>query len=157
MRALAGGTHGFYVEASYNFTHLSMRGLLTWDLQPQPDGRFEAVREIAAQSQKLAEFIRDAKIATPEETAAAGVSFTQPSKRLHLRIRTLPAGDCFALLINEDLDKPAAARLTVNEGLAYQVTDVLAGTDCGRLDASHKMSVTAPAGGAVCLKLKRSR
>lgn len=154
--ALAGGTHGFFVEASYLYTHFTMRGLLTWDLQPQPDGRFEAVAEIAAQSQKLAEFTCDARIATAEETVAAGVSFTEPSKRLHLRIRNLPGGDRYALIINEDLDQPAAARLTVKEGVCYRVIDVLTGTDRGKFDASRKMAITAPASGAVCLKLVRS-
>ena len=152
--ALAGGVHGYFVEVSYLFTHFSMRGLLSWDLQPLEDGRFDAVKEIAAHSQQMTEFIRDAKIATPEETAATGVSFTERNERLHLRVRTLPNGDRFALIINEDLSKPASARLTVKEGAAYRVTDILAGKDRGKLEATRKMAVTAPAGGAVCLKLK---
>ena len=153
--ALAGGAHGYFVEVSYLFTHFSMRGLLSWDLQPLDDGRFDAVKEIAAASQKLTEFIRDAKITTPEEAAATGLALATPSTRLHLRIRTLPNGDCYALLINEDLAAPASARLTVKEGASYQVTDVLVGKDRGLLDASRKMAVTAPPGGAVCFKLLR--
>lgn len=152
--ALAGGTHGFFVEASYLFTHFSMRGLVTWDMHPQEDGRFEAVTEIAAHSQKLAEFINEARLATPEEIAAAGVALAEPSKRMHLRIRTLPKGECYALVINEDLIKPASARVSVKPGLTYQVLDVLAEKDRGKLDEKRQMIVTAPAGGAVCLKLK---
>jgi hypothetical protein len=59
----------------------------------------------------------------------------------------------FALIINEDLTKPASARLVVGEGKSYQVTDVLDGKARGVFDMSRKMAVTAPAGGAVCLKL----
>jgi len=152
--AVAGGVHGCYVEVSCLFTHFSMRGLLSWDLQPLEDGRFGAVKEIAADSRKLAEFIRDARITTPEEAAAKGITLATPGQRLHLRIRTLPNGDCYALLINEDLDKPASSRLTVKPGISYKVTDILEARERGVLDASRKMSVTAPPGGAVCLKLQ---
>ena len=153
--ALAGGVRAYYVEASYLYAHFSMRGLLSWDLQPLTDGRFEAVQEIAAASQKLAEFICDAQLATPEETAAAGLDFAEPNKRLHLRVRVKPDGTRFALLINEDLDKPASARLTVREGLVYKVTDVLSGKDRGLFDSTRQMAVTAPPGGAVVLRLAR--
>jgi hypothetical protein len=152
--ALAGGVHGYFVEVSYLFTHFSMRGLLSWDLHPLDDGRFDAVKEIAAASQKLAEFIRVAKITAPEEAAARGIAFATPNQRLHLRIRTLPNGDCYALLINEDLTRPESARLTVKPGMSYEVTDVLEGKERGLLDAARKMLVTAPAGGAVCLRLQ---
>src|SRR5262249_32588425 len=37
--ALAGGARAFYIECAYNFTHFSNRGLLTWDLHEQADGR----------------------------------------------------------------------------------------------------------------------
>jgi hypothetical protein len=152
--ALAGGAHGYFVEVSYLFTHFSMRGLLSWDLQPLEDGRFAAVREIAVASQKLAEFIREARIATPGEAAATGVQLAAPDGRLHLRLRILPNGDCYALLINEDLARPASARLTVTGGFRYRVGDILDAKDRGVLDAGRRMAVTAPPGGAVCLKLR---
>ena len=79
----------------------------------------------------------------------------KPSVRLHLRIRTLPNGDCFMLLVNKDLAKPASARLTVKEGIRYKVTDILEGKERGLLDARRKMAVTAQPGGAVCLKIHR--
>ncbi len=156
--ALAGGATGFYVETACLYTHFSFRGLLGWDLQPLPDGRFDAVGEIAAASQKLAGCIRGARIPSPEEAAATGIALAEPSKRLHLRIRALPEGDCFALLINSDLAAPASARLTVAiDGIAYEATDLLAGEMRGRLDGMRKMAVTAPPGGAVCLRLRRIR
>jgi hypothetical protein len=151
--ALAGGVRGFFVEASYIYAHFSMRGLLSWDLQPLEDGRFAAVHEIAADAQKLAEFACDAHIASPEETEAAGIGFTAPPKRLHLRIRVKADGARFALLINEDLDKPASARLTVREGHRYKVTDALSGKERGVFDSARQMAVTAPPGGAVVLRL----
>ena len=151
--ALAGGVHGYFVEASYIYNHMSMRGLLSWDLKPLPDGRFDAVKEIAADSQKMAEFIRDAKILTPEETAATGISFAEPTKRLHLRVRTKADGTVFALIINEDLAEPASARLTVKGNARYKVTDVLEDKMRGVFAADRHMAVTVPSAGAVCLKL----
>lgn len=155
--ALAGGVHGYFVETACLFTHFNMRGLLSWDFRPLPDGRFDAVKEIAADSQRMAEFITESKILTAEEAAATGVRFADENKRLHLRLRTKPDGTVFALLINEDLAKPASARLTVAAGKSYDVTDVLAAKFRGKLDAARKMAVTAPPGGAVCLKLKPTK
>jgi len=152
--ALAGGVRGYFVEVSYLFTNLNMRGLLSWDFHPLPDGRFDAVREIAADSQKMAEFIREAKILTAEEAAATGIRFAEESKRLHLCVRTEADGAAFALVINEDLAKPASARLTVKEGARYKVTDILEGKAHGVLDAKRQMAATVPAGGAVCVKLQ---
>ncbi|MBI3880879.1 MAG: hypothetical protein HY301_12580 [Verrucomicrobia bacterium] len=155
--ALAGGVHGFFVEVGYLHTHFSMRGLLSWDFKPLPDDRFDAVKEIAADSQRMAEFITEAKILTANEAAATGIRFTGENKRLHLRLRTKPDGTVFALLINEDLAKSASARLTVAGGKTFDVNDVLAPKSRGQLDAARKMAVTAPPGGAVCLKLKPIR
>jgi hypothetical protein len=155
--ALAGGVHGYFFEVSYLFTHLSMRGILTWDLQPQPDGRYEEIKHLAADAQKMAEFIREAKILNAEEAAATGITLADPGKHLHLhlRLRSLPNGDRYALIINEDLTQPAATRLTITGAMVYRVTDVLTAKDRGVFDASRRMAITVPEGGAVCLKLSR--
>lgn len=148
--ALAGGVHGYFIEVSCLFTHLNLRGLLSWDFHPLPDGRFDEVKEIAADSQRMAELITGAKILTVEEAAATGIHFSGENKRLHLRIRTLPDGDHFALIINENLERSESARLTVRDDLRFNVSDVLAARDRGVLDAKRNMAITVPAGGAVC-------
>lgn len=147
--AVAGGVHGYFVEVSYNVTHMSMRGLLGWDFKPLPDGRYEAVTEIAADSAKMAEFITETAIVKPEDV---GLSFTEPSKRLHLRARRKADGTLFALIINEDLTSPAGARLKLQTG-TYQVTDLLTGEKRGKMDSARTMAVRAQPGGAVVLKL----
>lgn len=148
--AVAGGVHGYFVEVSYNVTHMSMRGLLGWDFKPLPDGRYEAVTEIAADSAKMAEFITETAIVKPEDV---GLSFTEPSKRLHLRARRKADGTLFALIINEDLTSPAGARLKLQTG-TYQVTDLLTGEKRGKMDSARTMAVRAQPGGAVVLKLQ---
>jgi hypothetical protein len=152
--ALAGGTHGFFIEAAYLHTHFTMRGLVTWNFQPQPDGRFEAVREIAAAAPKMARFIREARILAAAETAATGLALADAPPTLHLRIRTLPDGTRYVLVINEDLGRPAAARLTSKARATFRVADVLAETDAGRLDASRPLTLTVPAARAVCYQLE---
>ncbi|MFZ5833190.1 MAG: hypothetical protein ACOY3P_24140 [Planctomycetota bacterium] len=148
--AVAGGTRGYFIEVGYLFTQLNMRGLLSWDFRPLPDGRFEAVTEIAAHSQKLAEFITETEIVKPEDVQ---LRLAEPSRRLHLRARKKEDGTIFALLINADLVSPSEARLMVETQDAFAVTDVLDGKDRGRLDSTRRMAVSAPPGGAVCLRL----
>lgn len=149
--ALAGGAHGYFVEVSYLVTHMSMRGIVGWDFKPVPDGRFGAVTEIAADSQKMAEFITGTEMVKPE---GVGLAFAGPSKQLHLRARKKADGTLFALIINEDIAQGHGTRLAVTEGAVYQVTDVLAGVDRGKFDSSRKMAVSVPVAGAVCLKLR---
>lgn len=147
--AVAGGVHGYFVEVSYLFTHLNMRGLLSWDFKPLPDGRFEAVTEIAADSQKIAELITEAEIVKPEET---GITLAAPSKRLHLRTWKKKDGTLFAILINADLTNAAGAKLQLQSG-TYQATDMLTGEKRGKMDSARTMAVQAQPGGAVVLKL----
>ncbi|MBX7207156.1 MAG: hypothetical protein K1X78_02485 [Verrucomicrobiaceae bacterium] len=148
--ALAGGVHGYFVEVSYNVTHMSMRGLLGWDFKPLADGRYEAVTEIAADSQKMAEFITETEIVKPGDV---GLAFAEPSKRLHLRARKKADGTIFALIINEDLQNPAGAKLTLKSAAIYRVSDVLTAKDRGKMDSTRAIAVQARPGGAVVLKL----
>lgn len=56
-------------------------------------------------------------------------------------------------MINEDLERPATARLTVDQDTEFHITDVLANKNRGRLNATRKLLVTAQCAGAVVLKL----
>jgi len=152
--ALAGGTHGFFIEAAYLHTHFSMRGILSWDFQPLPDGRFEAVREIAAAAPKMAEFIREARILTPAEASATGLALQSAPATLHLRVRQAPDGSLHALVINEDLEAEGRARLTLGGSIPYHATDILAGRAAGSIDPDHPIALTVPAAGATYLKLQ---
>jgi len=152
--ALAGGTHGFFVEVAYLHTHFSMRGILSWNFRPLPDGRFEAVREIAAAAPKMAEFIREARILTPAEASATGLALNQAPATLHLRVRRTPDGNLHALVINEDLESSGRAHLTLVGSVRYRATDILAGSAAGELDPGNPIVLTVPAAGAVYLKLQ---
>lgn len=154
--ALAGGTHGFFIEAAYLHTHFSMRGLVTWNAQPEPDGRFEAVREIATAAPKMARFIRDARTLSSAEAAATGLALADAPPTLHLRVRTLPNGTSFALVINEDLARPATASLTWAGRTKLNAIDLLAEKDVGTLEATHALALSVPAARAVCFELHPS-
>lgn len=152
--ALAGGTHGFFVEAAYLFTHFSMRGLVTWNCQPQPDGRFEALREIATAAPKMARFIRESRMLTPAEASASGLVLADAPPSLHLRLRVLPDGTRFALVINEDLAQPATARLAVTVPVRLRARDVLSDADVGSIDSARPLAFTVPAARAACFELR---
>ena len=122
--------------------------------QPQPDGRFDAVREIAAAAPRMARFIRDARILSADGAATTGLALAGAPPTLHLRIRTLPDGTRFALAINEDLARAVSARLTLKAPARFHATDVLAGQDGGILGATHPLAFTVPAAHAVCFELR---
>lgn len=151
--ALAGGTHCFFIETAYLTTHLSMRGVLSWTFDPLPDGRYEAVREIARTAPKLAEFIRDAQILSEQATASTGLSLKRAPRTLHLRVRKLPDGALYALVINEDLTKSASAELHAAGPVRWEATDALEAKTAGQLSASAPLKFEVPAGGAACFKL----
>ena len=46
--AMAGGARAFYFETACLYTHFSFRGILSWDLRPLPDGRYDEIRALAA-------------------------------------------------------------------------------------------------------------
>lgn len=155
--ALAGGTHGFFIETAYLHTHLSMRGVLSWTFAPLPDGRYDAVREIAATAPKLAEFIHEARILDAEAVAATGLALAQAPRTLHLRVRAMPDGALYALVINEDLERPANAKLCMAHDTRFAATDILAQRTAGELAEGAPLELAVPAAGAVCFKLTRPK
>lgn len=155
--AVAGGAHGFFIEAAYLHTHFTMRGLLTWNFAPQPDGRYEAVREIAGALPRLDGFIRDARLLDPAETAATGLSLAGAPPTLHLRVRQRADGSRYALVINEDLARPAEARLMTHHTDSWVATDVLTGRSAGPLGAAQPVALLVPAARAACLELRPGR
>lgn len=155
--ALAGGARGFMVETAFLPTHYSMRGLLSWDLRPLPDGRYDELSNLTQQALKLREFIVDSVPATEAETQRAGLSLQSAMPgSVHLRVRAAPDGGWYALLVNENLAGEATAQLTTQR-TRYATHDVLAASDGDPLEPGTSLRVTVPAAGAVCLKLKPAR
>ena len=156
--ALAGGARAFYFEAAYLFTHFTMRGLLSWDLRPLPDGRFDEVKRLAAFIPKLTDLITNSTIATKEQLAASGFSLVNAPRTTHLRLRPVGNGDYYILIINEDIQNKTVAKLAMNRpGAAYIVTDVLAGAERGELSAGRTMSFKIAPGDAACLRFANIR
>ncbi len=112
--ALAGGARAFYFECAYNFTHFSNRGLLTWDLREQGDGRCDEVRRLAAIVRRLEPLIAEGQPDDSAETAALGLKVASThGGPVALRLRRAPDGTRWLLLINSSLDQAATATLTV--------------------------------------------
>jgi hypothetical protein len=130
-----------------------MRGLLSWDLRPLPDGRYDALREIAHAAPRLAEFIRDAHILDAAAAAATGLKLKEPSPGLELRVRDRPDGTLFALVINADLARPATARLALDRATTYTAVDSVSEEKLGAFNPATPLVVVVPPGGGVCLKL----
>jgi hypothetical protein len=153
--AVAGGAHGFMVETAFLPTHYSMRGLLSWDLHPLPDGRYDELASLTRQAEKLREFITATTPATEAESRSSGLTLraTAVPSPIHLRMRAAPEGGWYALLINENLASDATATLATHD-MAYAAQDVLGATSAGTLRPDTPLRVTVPRAGAVCLRLK---
>jgi len=105
--ALAGGARAFYFETACLYTHFSFRGILSWDLQPLPDGRYDEIRELAKTAKRL-----ETVIAESEPAESTGFALDPPDAAVALRVRKAKDGQRWLLLINRKLD--AATTVSVN-------------------------------------------
>ncbi len=152
---VATGVRGFHIETAFLFTHFSVRGLLSWTAEPLPDGRYDEVRELTAITRKLEDMLVESR---PLEPANDGhhVMLVASRQPLALRLRASVDGTLYAILINSALDTKATGRLTIDAAdFAYEVTDVLTGTQRGRLDSDRRMFVEVQPGGGVVYRMKR--
>lgn len=150
--AVAGGARGFMVETAYLFTHFSMRGLLSWDLRPLPDGRFDELTVLTAHAAKCEEMI--ARSQPVEAGAKYNAMFRlEGDGNVHLRLRTVDGDVRYALLINADLKSNATCALHGTPEANYRVRDVLHEQDLGATSAGP-IHLSIPPGGAACLRLQ---
>ena len=152
--ALSGGARAFFFEAAYLHTHFTMRGLLSWDFRPLPDGRFDEMKRLASLIPQLTDMITNSTIATKEQLATSGISLTKASKTTHLRLRLAEKDVYYVLIINEDLQNKTDAKLSLSHStITYSVTDILSGIKRGELRAKQTMSFEIAPGDAACLRL----
>ena len=158
--ALSGGARAFYFEAAYLHTHFSMRGLLSWDFRPLPDGRFDEMKRLAALIPNLTDLTTNSTIATKSQLSSSGFSLVNAPVKTHLRLRTAGAGKdvYYILIINEDLNNKTEARLAMNRpNSAYAVTDILTGAKRGELKTNQPMQFEIAPGDAACLRLESAK
>jgi len=152
--ALAGGARAFFIEVAHLHTQFTMRGMLSWDFRPLPDGRYDEMKRLAGFIPRLADLITNSTIATREQVEASGIFLKDSPKTTHLRLRTTKKGDYYVLIINEDTEKKALVELTTRDyNFAWSVTNVLTGTPLKELREGRTMSFEIAPGDAACLLL----
>jgi len=154
--SLAGGAKAFYYEAAYNFTHFSMRGLLTWDLKPQPDGRYDTIRHLSEINHKLSHLITNSEITHENPFRSMGLSLSgQESQNASLRLRKIKDNDWYLIIINEVLTSESSVQLNLakSENLEFLVKDELTQSIRGMLLPGGHISLQISAGGGIALKL----
>jgi hypothetical protein len=153
--ALAGGARAFYFECAYNFTHFSNRGLLTWDLREQSDGRCAEIRRLAGIARRLAPLIADGETDDTAETAAFGLRVEPTSgEAIALRLRRAAGGTRWLLLINPALDQAVTTTVTLDaHAPALRLEELVPGPAPGSVSIEFKpgrplVARIPPAGGA---------
>jgi hypothetical protein len=159
--ALAGGARAFYFDCAYNFTHFSNRGLLTWDLREQDDGRCAEIRRLAEATRRLEPLIARGEPDEGAETAALGLRLeaeeaheAEKEAGLALRVRRTPDGARWLLVINKSLDRARHATITLADTAPrFDAREVVPGSDASSFAPGSPLVARIPPGGAACFRL----
>lgn len=153
--AAAGGARGFLCEAAYLFTHLSVRGLLSWDLRPLPDGRCDEIRRLSQVARALEPVLADAPPLPDSELAALGLELDRGSSGVALRVRRGPTGQLYLLVINESAE--AITRVTIAmQKAAFTVRELTPGNTL-RATSPHRVSLELTPGDGACIQLSETK
>jgi hypothetical protein len=152
--AVAGGAQGFLFEAAYLFTDLSMRGILSWDLRPLPDGRYAEIQRLAGIARQMQAMLSESE---PQPEGAAeqmGITLDHPD-RAAMRLRRGTSGNLFLLLVNKSTEAPATVRASFSASrlVAREMTASGSSRDS---DTNGFVVELAPGDGA-CFRLSAPR
>jgi hypothetical protein len=152
--AVAGGARAFIFETAYLFTHISVRGILGWDLHPLPDGRYDEIRNLAAIARRIEPMITNSRPASAAETAASGISLEPSVGKVALRLRHGKDGTLYLLLINPSLDSSVRARIVAApNGIAFRARELAPDDGTYDFEAGHELTAAIPPGGGACFQL----
>jgi hypothetical protein len=146
---VAGGARAFLFEAAYIFNRSSTRGLLTWGLEPVPDGRLEGVARLAPAARALEDVILHARPAADSDGDGSTLRIAAGAGDVAMRALRSPRGR-YVLVINRKLDAEARVSCTLPQG---KVEEIAPGGTMRR-EGSGVMLVLPP-GGGVCLRIGR--
>jgi len=141
--ALAGGARAFYFETACLYTHFSFRGILSWDLQPLPDGRYDEIRELAKTAIQLETVIADS-----EPSESTGFALDPPDAAVALRIRTAKDGRRWLLLINRRLDASSTVSVNAPKCTAVELYP------CNSSKSARLVNINVPPAGGVCYEFR---
>jgi hypothetical protein len=162
--ALAGGARAFYFECAYNFTHFSNRGLLTWDLNEQSDGRCAEMRRLAEVTRRLEPLIAEGQPDTSPVTAALGLTLAPAASGapgdagdVALRVRRTPDGTRWLLLVNRALDAAYSATIALADAAPALIAEELVpGSGKRPFAPGRPLVAQLPPGGGACFRLSLS-
>lgn len=153
--ALAGGAREFFFETANLFTGNSMRGLLTWNLQPQPDGRYAAVKQLAADIAALAPVVQAERV-SEADTAAFLRDWQLRGQHVAARLRRGTDGAWYLLLINRSVDEPAEVALGLRTAnTAFTVESLAPAGATATLHAGDGLQWKLLPGDGACLCVRR--
>jgi hypothetical protein len=145
----AAGARGFLFEAAYIFNRFSNRGLLTWGLEPVPDGRLEEIGGLAG----VVHSLEDMLLTSKPSADSLGFRIGRGADKVALRLRRSGENVMYAVLINQDLQASASAECIVPGD--WKPVEIATGRT---MQASQgKVTVNLPPGGGACLRLTREQ
>lgn len=145
---VAGGARAFLFEAAYVFNRSSARGLLTWGLEPVPDGRLQEIARLAPVARALEDVILNARAVDAQDSA--GSMLKTDADPGEIAIRTLRSASArYILLINRKLDAEARVFCTLPQG---KIEEVAPGGTMRR--EGRGAALVLPPGGGVCLEIR---
>lgn len=152
--ALAGGARGFYFETACLYTHLSMRGLLSWDLHPLPDGRCAELPRLAETARRLETVIADSEPIREANTAIPSFAIEPATAPIALRLRRAKGGALYLLLINRSLD--TAADVMVKFAAPHSecsAVELYPGQSEQSVSSTRPITAGVPVGGGACFQI----
>lgn len=152
--AVAGGAQGFLFEAAYLFTDLSMRGILSWDLRPLPDGRYAEIQRLAGIARQMEAMLSQSE---PQPDGAAeqmGLTLDYPD-RAAMRLRRGAPGHLYLLLVNKSTEAPVSVKVSL--GASGLVAQEMAPAGSSHHPDANAFFVELASGDGACFRLSAPR
>ncbi len=142
---VAAGARGFFFEAAYIFNRFSTRGLLTWGLEPVPDGRLDEIGALAP----VAHSLEDMLLLSRSTDDDSSFRITKGAEKVAPRLRKSGDSVLYAVLINRDAQSPASAECSVTGGGSPE--EIAPG---GTMHTNqNRIVVDLPPGGGACIRM----
>jgi hypothetical protein len=152
---IVGGAKAFFFEAAYIFKHFSIRGLLTWTLEPVPDGRLEEVKRLSQITQKLKEVIKSASFSTHKDIKNLGIKIIEGSQKTSIRLLFGNNNIRYLVFINDDLNNLIEIKFSLPDNiLKREPYDIVNEKNLSMQGKSNLYSLSIIPGGGACIKLE---
>lgn len=155
---VAAGAQAYFFEVAYSFNHFSNRGLLTWTLEPVPDGRLHEVGELAKVIPGLEEMLLTTQHTSQDVAGELNVKVIEGEQNSAVTVRPASDRNVYTVFVNKDLDHVTPVHFVVSSSHTFSnPVDVLTGKQVLKQGSNNAYRIDIPAGGGVCLKLRKSQ